>query len=325
MQFYLQGNAIKKIFVIYVFFSALLFVVSCGGGSNKDDKTDSGETVTDGDTADTEPAGDLEPSDTTPDDGDSVDTTPDSGDSTDSMPDDEVVTTPCNPNPCWILSASTGKCTEKEETYECECSENYVWKDGDCVGDTQKVKCEDLPENAEWIGATEVTQTWNGSIWEPSTVGVYNEEAADNECRFKCEGKYEWDGAKCTVVIPPCSAENADKTCKDYETGYIWSVKSDGTYTVRFGIVALMTHYLDDCFRPEYLDVVANVRSSEYYIQMAVAWFFATALSTQYEKTFPYIANRKLDATVLKMTVQKARESFRISEEQKAELKQLIK
>ena len=233
MQFDFQGNAMKKIFVIYVFFSALLFVVSCGGGSNKDDKTDSGETVTDGDTADTEPAGDLEPSDTTPDDGDSVDTTPDSGDSTDSMPDDEVVTTPCNPNPCWILSASTGKCTEKEETYECECSENYVWKDGDCVGDTQKVKCEDLPENAEWIGATEVTQTWNGSIWEPSTVGVYNEEAADNECRFKCEGKYEWDGAKCTVVIPPCSAENADKTCKDYETGYIWSVKSDGTYTYR--------------------------------------------------------------------------------------------
>ncbi|MBP5365815.1 MAG: DNA alkylation repair protein [Bacteroidales bacterium] len=144
-----------------------------------------------------------------------------------------------------------------------------------------------------------------------------------NKCIAQLESflPYVDNWATCDQMKPVCFKSNRN----DLINKILSWIKSDKTYTVRFGIVALMTHYLDDCFRPEYLDVVANVRSSEYYIQMAVAWFFATALSAQYEKTFPYIANRKLDATVLKMTVQKARESFRISEEQKAELKQLIK
>lgn len=232
----------KKFAICLALFATLFFVVSCGGGSKNDDKTDSGdsgETVTDGDTADTEPAGDSEPSDTVPDNGDSVDTTPepnDDADSGDSASDDETDTapeTPCDPNPCWNVSFSTGECTEKGEIYECDCMENYTWKDGDCVGNTRQAECEELPENAVWNSVTEITQQWNWSVWQPTTIGVYNEEASATECRFKCKEKYEWDGAKCIAVIPPCNAENADKTCKDYETGYIWSVKSDGTYTYR--------------------------------------------------------------------------------------------
>ncbi|MBP5405951.1 DUF1566 domain-containing protein [bacterium] len=228
----------KKSAICLMLFLTLLFVVSCGGSKN-DDKTDSGdsgETVTDGDTADTEAAGDSEPSDTKPDDGDSVDTTPepnDDADSSDSASDDETDTapgTPCDPNQCWFVSAATGKCTEKGATYECECRENYTWKDGDCIGNTRQAECEELPENAVWNSVTEITQQWSWSTWKPSTIGVYNEEASTTECRFKCKDKYEWDGAKCVVVIPQCSAENADKTCKDYETGYIWSAQSAEKY-----------------------------------------------------------------------------------------------
>ncbi|MBP5405950.1 DUF1566 domain-containing protein [bacterium] len=219
----------KKFAICLALFATLFFVVSCGGGSKNDDKTDSGdsgETVTDGDTADTEPAGDSEPSDTTADDGDATDSAPDGGDSTDSTPDEEVVTAPCDPNPCLNIAGSNGSCTEKDGAYECECLKNYTWKDNDCVGDSKKTPCANLPENAVWNSASEITQTWDGSMWEPSRFGIYDEEASTTECRFKCKEKYKWDGAKCAVFIPECSSENADKTCKDYKTGYIWSAKS---------------------------------------------------------------------------------------------------
>ncbi len=220
----------KSFGLVFALFCVMVFFSACGSSSksvNQGDEPDSGETVTDNDTADdNDPSDDSEPSDTEPDNPDNPDTTPDDSDTTDSMPDEEVVTTPCDPNPCWFISAATGKCTEKGETYECECRENYTWNNGDCVGNTQQAACEELPENAVWNSVGEITQQWNWSRWIPSTIGVYNEEASTTECRFKCKDKYEWDGAKCAVFIPKCNAENADKTCKDYETGYIWSAQS---------------------------------------------------------------------------------------------------
>ena len=100
-------------------------------------------------------------------------------------------------------------------------------------------------------------------------------------------------------------------------------IKSDATYTVRFGIGMLMAHYLDEDFKLSYLRMVAGVRSDEYYINMMIAWYFATALAKQYEATLPYIEGRKLAPWVHNKTIQKAVESYRITDEQKAYLKTL--
>ena len=69
---------------------------------------------------------------------------------------------------------------------------------------------------------------------------------------------------------------------------------SGETYTVRFGLEMLMSFYLDECFRPEYLDWAAEVKSEEYYVRMMVAWYFATALAKQYDAALPYLTGRRL-------------------------------
>ena len=96
---------------------------------------------------------------------------------------------------------------------------------------------------------------------------------------------------------------------------------SDRVYTIRFGIEMLMSHCLDDDFKPEYLEKVAAVSHEDYYVKMMVAWFFATALAKQYEATVPYIEKRILEPWTHNKSIQKAVESYRITDEQKAYLK----
>ncbi len=100
-------------------------------------------------------------------------------------------------------------------------------------------------------------------------------------------------------------------------------IKSDETYTVRFGIGMLMEHFLDENFDVSYPDLVASIRSEEYYVNMMSAWYFATALAKQYEDILPFIENNRLDIWTHNKTIQKAVESFRITDEQKAYLKSL--
>ena len=100
-------------------------------------------------------------------------------------------------------------------------------------------------------------------------------------------------------------------------------IKSEHIYTKRFGIEMIMNFFLDDNFKREYNDLVASIRSDEYYINMMIAWYFATALAKQYNDTIPFIENRRLDEWTHKKTIQKARESYRITEEQKEYLKSL--
>lgn len=98
---------------------------------------------------------------------------------------------------------------------------------------------------------------------------------------------------------------------------------SEHVYTVRFAVGMLMQHFLDEDFRPEYLDWVAGVWSEEYYVNMEIAWYMATALAKQWEVAVPYIENDRLDRWVHNRTIQKARESYRITDEQKLYLKAL--
>ncbi len=102
----------------------------------------------------------------------------------------------------------------------------------------------------------------------------------------------------------------------------IW-LKSDKVYTVRFGIGMLMEHFLDEDFDISYLETVSNIRSDEYYVNMMIAWYFATALAKQYESVIPFIENNSLDIWTHNKAIQKAVESLRISDEKKEYLKSL--
>ena len=101
-----------------------------------------------------------------------------------------------------------------------------------------------------------------------------------------------------------------------------WS-QSDKTYTCRFGVEMLMTHFLDEDFKKEYLEMVADIHSEEYYVKMVVAWFFATALAKQWDYAVIYLEDNRLDVWMHNKTIQKARESLRISLEKKEYLKKL--
>ncbi len=100
-------------------------------------------------------------------------------------------------------------------------------------------------------------------------------------------------------------------------------IASGETYTVRFGIGMLMQHFLDDGFDPAYPELVASVRSDEYYVNMMKAWYFATALAKQYEAVLPFIEERRLDTWSHNKAIQKAIESYRITPEQKEYLRSL--
>ncbi len=100
-------------------------------------------------------------------------------------------------------------------------------------------------------------------------------------------------------------------------------IASEHVYTARFGLRMLMNEYLDDDFKPEYLDLAASKTSEDYYLKMMVAWYFATALAKQYDAAVPYFEQRRLDEWVHKKAIQKAVESFRVTDERKAYLKTL--
>lgn len=101
-----------------------------------------------------------------------------------------------------------------------------------------------------------------------------------------------------------------------------WIV-SDHPYTVRFGLGMLMEHFLDEDFVPEQLGLAASVRSDEYYVNMMTAWYFATALTKQYEAALPVLEGKLLDVWTHNKTIQKACESFRVPQDRKDYLKTL--
>lgn len=102
----------------------------------------------------------------------------------------------------------------------------------------------------------------------------------------------------------------------------IW-IKSPHAYTVRFGVGCLMEFFLDEHFSPEYIELVSEIRSDEYYVNMMIAWYFATALAKQYETAVGYIERRSLDPWVHRKAVQKAIESSRVTDSHKQYLRTL--
>lgn len=125
--------------------------------------------------------------------------------------------------------------------------------------------------------------------------------------------------ATCDMMSPKLFSSNKEKLLPVIQK---W-LSSKHTYMIRFGIVMLMKHYLDDAFSSQHLQMVANISSNEYYIEMAQAWYFAEALVKQYDHTLPYLQKRHLSPFVHSKTISKACDSFRISNEKKKFLKTL--
>ena len=125
----------------------------------------------------------------------------------------------------------------------------------------------------------------------------------------------------CDIFSPKIFKRYPQETYKQIK---IW-IKSSYCYTVRYAIGLLLSNFLDQEFKPEMLDLVAKIKSEEYYIQMMQARYFATALAKQYEATIPLIESKILEPFVQNKTIQKARESRRISAETKEYLVQFKK
>lgn len=125
--------------------------------------------------------------------------------------------------------------------------------------------------------------------------------------------------ATCDQLTPKAFKKHKDKLLEKIN---VW-IASDKTYTVRFAMEMLMTHFLDDEFDISYPEMVAGVKSEEYYIRMMQAWYFATALAKQYEAVLPFITEKKLEQWTHNKAIQKATESRRITPEQKDFLRNL--
>lgn len=123
--------------------------------------------------------------------------------------------------------------------------------------------------------------------------------------------------ATCDLPLPKCFEKHKTELLPEIQS---W-IMDTHTYTIRYGIGVLMRLYLDEAFLPEFPELVAQVRSEEYYVNMMIAWYMATALAKQWETIIPYIEQKKLPEWVYRKTIQKAVESYRITPEQKAYLK----
>ena len=125
--------------------------------------------------------------------------------------------------------------------------------------------------------------------------------------------------ATCDMLSPKLFARHPDTVERKIAE---W-LRSGHVYTVRFGVVSLLGYYLDERFRPEHFEWLRSLEFGEYYIDMAVAWYFSFALIKQWDAALPIVESYALDKRVHNMTIQKAVDSFRITPERKDYLRSL--
>ena len=125
--------------------------------------------------------------------------------------------------------------------------------------------------------------------------------------------------AVCDILSPKIFKEHITSLLEKIKE---WSA-SDKTYTCRFGLEMLMSYFLDNDFKPDYLEITTSVHSEEYYVRMMIAWFFATALAKQWDASIKYIEDNRLDTWTHNKAIQKAKASRRITPKQKEYLKAL--
>lgn len=125
--------------------------------------------------------------------------------------------------------------------------------------------------------------------------------------------------ATCDMMTPKVLGKHPEKLYLKIQE---W-ISSDHTYTVRFGIVTLMKFFMHDKLDKSHLNLILSINSDEYYVNMAIAWYIATALACNWDMVIPYIEKQKFNKWIHNKSIQKAVESYRITPEQKAYLKKL--
>ncbi|MBR2825674.1 MAG: DNA alkylation repair protein [Solobacterium sp.] len=125
--------------------------------------------------------------------------------------------------------------------------------------------------------------------------------------------------AVCDSISPKCFNKHKKELEKQIQE---W-ITSKETYTIRFGIKMYLSFYLDDDFKKVHLQRISKIHSDEYYVKMMIAWYFATALAKQWDSTIPYLENHTLEPWTHAKTIQKAIESYRITDKQKEYLRTL--
>lgn len=171
--------------------------------------------------------------------------------------------------------------------------------------------------------ATEFMQALPHNFFEENNLHAFLIERINNfdNCIEALEKflPYVDNWATCDSMRPKVFKRNLDKLeVKARE----W-IRSTETYIIRFGIEMFMVYFLDENFSSEHTEFISKIHSDEYYVKMMIAWYFATALAKQYNKTLPYLENNVLDIWTHNKTIQKAVESYRITKEQKDYLKTL--
>ena len=131
--------------------------------------------------------------------------------------------------------------------------------------------------------------------------------------------KYVDNWMVCDIISPKLFKKEPDKVYKYIKK---W-INSKYEYKIRFGVVSLLQFYLDDNYRYEELELVGSIKSESYYVKMAIAWFYSFALIKQYDDTIKEFEDKKLDKWIHNKSIQKAIESYRVSNERKEYLKSL--
>lgn len=127
--------------------------------------------------------------------------------------------------------------------------------------------------------------------------------------------------ATCDIISPKAFKNKGEMLLTAVDR---W-ISSSHLYTVRFAIGVLMSHFLEENFSLKHMEIVADMRSDEYYLNMMRAWYFATALAKQYEYAVTFLEQGRLDQWTHNKTIQKAVESYRITDEKKTYLRTLRK
>ncbi|MBO4698714.1 DUF1566 domain-containing protein [bacterium] len=128
----------------------------------------------------------------------------------------------------WVPSRK-GEYNETPSETECRfiCDDTHHWENNLCRSDTQKnIRCEGLPKHASWNTASKITQTWNGSGWEPSTTGQFSEDACTDRCCFKCNENFNWNSPTST-----CEPATRLAECTDLPENASWNSVSKITQT----------------------------------------------------------------------------------------------
>lgn len=125
--------------------------------------------------------------------------------------------------------------------------------------------------------------------------------------------------ATCDQMSPKVFAKNPEKLLPYIEK---W-INSKQVYTVRFGVLCLMRYFLEEKFGEKYADMVVNIESNEYYVNMVRAWYFATGAAKQFDRIFPYF--ERLDDWTKSMAIEKSLESYRVKYINKLKLKRIRK